>query len=215
MQADDGKFYPAGIYLGGFAQTLVRAIDSEVVDLINRAQISGNGGGNNTSGGVGLWSPGLTTQPYVAGLFRVNFAPSNIVALGAGWRVQGAEDPTWINGTNLYYPRDAGQIRIEFKTVVGFSAPPVRPVEVIYNQTTVIDAFYSPISLSNPGRLPDGGFQMTLSGGTGRVYSIQASSGLDAWTDILSLTNQNGTVVFTNAPDRRAERGFYRAKEQP
>src|SRR5438552_14856641 len=103
VQFDDGRFYPAGIYLGGAALTLVRAIDREVVDLINRAEILGNEAGNHTGGGVSRWEPGLTTPRFVPGLFRVNLAPSEVVANG-GWRVKGGDDPTWIRGTNLYYP---------------------------------------------------------------------------------------------------------------
>lgn len=52
LQQPDGLFYPAGIYLGGSGQSRVRVIDSQVVDLINRAEASGNDGGNHTGGGV-------------------------------------------------------------------------------------------------------------------------------------------------------------------
>src|SRR5205085_6596516 len=55
--ADYNTHYPAGVYLVGGSQTLVRAIDEKAVCLINAAEVSGNGGGNNTGGGVTLWSP--------------------------------------------------------------------------------------------------------------------------------------------------------------
>src|SRR5439155_21280332 len=64
VQADVDKYLPAGLCLGGSGQTLVRAINSEVVDLINRAEISGNGGGNVVGGGPILVSPGLTAPPF-------------------------------------------------------------------------------------------------------------------------------------------------------
>ena len=44
--------YPAAIYLGGAGQAVVRAIDSDVVDLFLRAEAGGNGGENNTGGGI-------------------------------------------------------------------------------------------------------------------------------------------------------------------
>ena len=48
----NGTFYPAAIYLGGAGLAVVRAIDSDVVDLFLRAEASGNGGENNTGGGI-------------------------------------------------------------------------------------------------------------------------------------------------------------------
>ena len=73
----NGVYYPAGIYLGEGSQTLVRAIDSEVVDLINRAENSGEGGGNSTGGGVILLSAGLTAPPFGTGLLTVSLAPND------------------------------------------------------------------------------------------------------------------------------------------
>src|SRR5207247_2590874 len=74
VQYDDGRYYPAAIYLGRSDQTLVRAIDSDVVDLINRAEDSGRGAGNHTGGGVALWESGVTTSAFVPGLFRISFS---------------------------------------------------------------------------------------------------------------------------------------------
>ena len=85
---------------------------------------------------------------------------------------------------------------------------------MVANQTTVIDALYTLISLSSPQRLADGSFQMTLGAGDARVYSIEASSDLVNWFEVLSLTNSSGSTVFSNAPVAGSERGFYRAKEQ-
>jgi hypothetical protein len=52
-------------------QTLVRAIDSDVVDLINRART--RLGRNHTGGGVARWESGVTGSPWLPGLFRVDF----------------------------------------------------------------------------------------------------------------------------------------------
>jgi len=65
-------------------------------------------------------------------------------------------------------------------------------------------------------RLMNGGaLAMTLQGETNRVYSIQRSSNLVNWADILSVTNSGGSTVFTSPPAAGWSRGFYRAKEQP
>ena len=37
VQFEGGNYYPAAVYLGGTGQTVVRAIDSDVLDLFNRA----------------------------------------------------------------------------------------------------------------------------------------------------------------------------------
>ena len=42
VRQSDGAFYPAAIYLGGDSQAVVRAIDSDVVELFLRAEASGN-----------------------------------------------------------------------------------------------------------------------------------------------------------------------------
>ena len=71
-----GSFYPAAIYLGGSGQTVVRAIDSQVIELFNRAEVSGNGGDNNTGGGIthtSVTTIGSTTQP---GALKVNIEPA-------------------------------------------------------------------------------------------------------------------------------------------
>jgi hypothetical protein len=213
VQADDGNYYPAAIYLGGGSQTLVRAIDDKVICLINAAEISGNGGGNNNGGGVALWSPGLTTSPFISGLFRVNFVPTDVVAKSAGWRVKGGDDPTWISSTNLYYPLIPGPFDIEFKSIAGYSAPPIRRVEVVVEYTTPVDAFYSLISLSSPRKLPGGSFQMTLGGGTGRVYSIQWSRELVNWSNLVTLTNLAGPTNVMDTQATNFDRRFYRAVE--
>ena len=214
VQYDDGRYYPAGIYLGRSGQTLVRAIDSDVVDLINRAEDSGQGAGNHGGGGVVRWEAGVTDSPYVSGLFRVNFAPSAVTALKAGWRVAGAADPTWISSTNLYFRLIPGPFDIQFKPLPGFITPSVRRVEVFAEQTTPIDAIYDLMRLGNPGRLPDGGFQMTLLGETGRLYTIQWSQGLSNWSDLLSLTNRTGLTNLIDRQATNAPRRFYRAVER-
>ena len=54
VQYTNDTYYPAAVYLGGSAQTVVRAIDGAVADLVNRADVSANTGDNNTGGGVVL-----------------------------------------------------------------------------------------------------------------------------------------------------------------
>src|SRR5262249_41652172 len=61
---------------------------------------------------------------------------------GAGWRLKGGQDPTWIHDTNSYYPLVEGPFDIEFKPVTNYSTPDPRHVDVVVNQTTEIEAKY-------------------------------------------------------------------------
>jgi hypothetical protein len=215
VEDDFGRFYPAAIYLGGFSQTLVRAIDSEVVDLINRAEISGNGDGNFTGGGVALWSPGGNLPLFVPGLFRVNFSPSNILDRAA-WRVKGATDPSWISASvsNVYYPLAPGSFDIEFKPVNGCITPPVRRVTLYVNQITTVNVEYRPLRLSDFRLLSDGTVRLTVDGGTGRVYTLQRSSDLRTWSDRLTFTNVTGTTNLVDTQALGQQQLIYRLQER-
>ena len=85
VQFEGGNYYPAAIYLGGSGQTVVRSIDSGVIDLFNRAEVSGNGGDNNTGGGI--------THTSVTGILdstkrviKVTIEPAGARIGGAAWR---------------------------------------------------------------------------------------------------------------------------------
>ena len=77
VQYTDGNYYPAAIYLGGSAQTVVRSIDSAVVDLFNRAQVSGDGGANNTGGGIVQVNTPLSGSTFTTASLTVNIVGSS------------------------------------------------------------------------------------------------------------------------------------------
>ena len=77
VEGEEGHFYPAGIYLGGNEEALVRAIDAEVVSLIALAERSSSDGGeNHTSGGIVRVSSGRSVASFTIGRVRVNLGPS-------------------------------------------------------------------------------------------------------------------------------------------
>src|ERR1041384_7303639 len=82
---DNGSYYPAAIYLGGSAQTSVRAIDDKVVDLFGRAEVSGDGGGNQVGGGIiQVDTPSSRGTFSTAGL-KVFLTPKTAATGGATW----------------------------------------------------------------------------------------------------------------------------------
>ena len=213
--ADDSIYCPAGVYLGGGSQTLVRAIDEKVVCLINAAEVSGNGGGNNTGGGVTVWSPGLTVDEFQVGFVRVTLGPTNAVRAGAAWRVnRGNGDVSpYLNSTDTVYPLIPGKIPIEFKPLPGFGTPMPLFVQPVPNDTVAVDVVYPVFGLGNATDVPGEGFRFTLTGATGRVYTLETSVDLVNWSTLATLTNQMGSILFTDPPPHIPPRRFYRGRE--
>jgi hypothetical protein len=214
----NGIYYPAAVYLGTVgSSSVVRAIDGDVVNLINLAELSavfGDAGTNFNSGGVVRWVSG-TANPFNSGLFSVNFSPADIVVKGAAWRVKDGNDPAWISDNSFYFTTNTGALIIEFRPVAGYGTPLPRTVNLSPTQAAAVDVYYNLLTFGLPQLLANGNLRMTMSGTTGRIYQLQASTNLLNWTDIRSLTNANGVLVFTNAPINGSTKGFYRLKEQP
>ncbi len=141
VQYTNGSYYTAGIYLGGTAQTIVRALDAQVVELLRRGEVSSNGGANATGGGV-TWLGAATPLPGVPiGYLVVNINPPGAAAAGAQWQVTGF--------TNRFAAGDlvamiAGAYPLQFTYVNGYSEPSPRNIKVISGQTNSIAAEYVP-----------------------------------------------------------------------
>ena len=210
-QYSDGNYYPAAVYLGGTAQTLVRAIDSSAVSLINRAETSGAGGGNNSDGGSTRVRPGRppikagpastggatrTETPFVTnedsyGTISCNLGPPEAIAAGAGWRVASTVP---YQGISARIPFPSSAVRIEFKQVPGFIAPQANSVQVLAGQNTVIDGTYRAASAAitsarrgNAGRGEAFQYQITASNGA----TLYAASNLP---DGLTINTQTGLI---------------------
>jgi len=207
VQTAGGAYYPAGIFLGGQSKTLVRSIDSQVVDLINRAGISGNGGGNSTGGGVATLGSGLTSTAFGTGLLAVNITP-NGGNFRPGWRIKGGTDTNYTVGlTTTASLVGGGGYPVEFKPVPGFITPSNRTVQVAVNQTATINVDYIPIrpvltfySLTN----------LICSGATGAVYRVEFSTNLLNWSPLLTQTLTSGSVTITNLGPTTNKARFYR-----
>ncbi len=146
VRRSNGPYFPAAIYLGGSGQTVVRAINSEVVELFNRAEVSGNGGDNNTGGGIthtSVTAIGSTTQP---GSLKVLIEPEAARTAGAGWRLK-PEAIYRLSGTQKG-SLSPGTYLLEFTAVSGFPAPPQQSVAVTGGQLTTLDLHLWP----NPHR---------------------------------------------------------------
>jgi hypothetical protein len=141
VRVEEGGYFPAAVYLGGTAETRVRAIDDDTVNLINRAETSGNGGGNNTNGGIIYYSQaGTTNSTLTIGLISVDRGPRRAINAGAAWRVSSSSEFIPVGPRAL--SKSAGRFNVEFKDIPGFISPPNRAVEVQANCRASVPAEY-------------------------------------------------------------------------
>ena len=133
-------YYPAAIYLGGSGQTVVRAIDSQVIDLFNRAEVSGNGGDNNTGGGITHTSVTGNLNPVKPGSLMVLIQPAGAVDAGAGWRLK-PESSYRLSGAQKS-GLSSGNYVLQFPTISGFPAPAQQPVTLTGGQLMTLTFTY-------------------------------------------------------------------------
>ena len=139
----NGYYYPAGVYLGTLnGQSVVRAIDSNVVNLITLAATLGDNGTNN-SGGVILLVPSANVSINNPARLVVQLGPPAALTDGAAWKLSG--DNSYSTATN--YVRavvTTNAVSIQYKPIPSWSLPPSTNVNVAANVTTVASANYSP-----------------------------------------------------------------------
>jgi hypothetical protein len=68
-----------------------------------------------------------------------------------------------------------------------------------------------PPRLQALGRLADGSFRLSLTGGLGFAYDLQRSTDLAQWTLWTTLTNTNRTMTITDSNEANVSQRFYRA----
>ncbi|MGJ8642408.1 MAG: choice-of-anchor tandem repeat GloVer-containing protein [Luteolibacter sp.] len=135
-----GAYFPAAIYLGGAGQTVVRAIDSSVVDLFFRAEVSGNGGDNNTGGGITHTSVVGNRNASVPGSLKVIIEPAGATSMGAAWQLN--PESTQRQGGSQKSGLSPGTYNLTFTPVAGFQAPTTQTVAVTGGQLTTITYTY-------------------------------------------------------------------------
>jgi hypothetical protein len=203
-------YLPAGVYLGSSGgRSLVRAIDSKVASLINRAASSAELGTNfNGFGGVILGESTSGGGLFVSPSLAVRFSGTT----EGGWRVKG--DAGFIAG-GVPQELGLGDFVLEFKPVAGRKTPADLPITLGLGQELYyLDVVYEG---SAPPQLPqirvnppadNGRIRFDLSGPTGTVVVIEASEDLVRWTPL--ATNRPPDAFEVSIP--QGGRGsFYRA----
>ncbi len=140
----EGVYYPAAIYLGGGSQSLVRAIDEDIVTMFDRAEISGTGGDNDTGGGItqtSFTAIGSTTDP---GAVRVHIQPQAARDAGAGWRLRPESSyRASASQRNNLTPRE---YILELRDASGFGTPEPQTIVVQSGSLTEVTFTYQPVN---------------------------------------------------------------------
>jgi hypothetical protein len=167
VRFDDGNFYPAAIYLGGSAETVVHAIDSDVISLMKEAEISGNGGVNNSGGGIIQVTEGVSgATAFALGNVKVTLSPSGAVSNGAYWEIG--------DGIKRYSGQSAiglapGPCTVQFFTSGGgYAAPAQTIISVAAGNETDVTATYTP----NPPTITSGTQSTAIEG---QSFNYQAT----------------------------------------
>ncbi len=144
----NGSFYPSAIYLGGAGQAVVRAIDSDVVELFLRAETSGNGGENNTGGGITHTSVAGNLNDSQPGAIRILLDPPSVNGAGAGWQL--VPESRWRPSGSRNFNMSPGTYRVQFREVDGFERPAEQNITVTGGQLTNITFTYQTESVASP-----------------------------------------------------------------
>jgi uncharacterized repeat protein (TIGR03803 family) len=138
VQYDDGNYYPAGIYLGGSGEAVVRAIDQPVVDLIeNAVALAANGTPPHLGGGNQMIGSGQGGGAPTTGSILVTFATS------AG--DSGAASATWSTSPDPMATQHSGGVAVGgyspntytlfFSPVSGYTTPANQQITVAAGNT--------------------------------------------------------------------------------
>ena len=119
---NETAYFPAGIYLGGLNEAIVRTFDSDLLALIdsaqNRAFDPENG---NVGGGLSLTEVSEFAAPDIPGILRVMIEPQSARDAGAGWRL--APEPNYRSSNSLLAGLKPGTYTLQLPTIQGFLAP--------------------------------------------------------------------------------------------
>jgi hypothetical protein len=117
-------YYPAAVYLGTVNNNwIVRAIDSGVIDAINRASTLRDAGANHTGGGAILFGTLAHVTASHPAHVQVSLTPPPAVQAGAAWKLHSDPDSSYSSVPT--YTRDVTSTNdsIDLRAAQGWDAP--------------------------------------------------------------------------------------------
>ena len=213
LYTNNGCYYPAAVYLGTLFSnsapmaTVVRAIDSNVVNLMTLAAESSDSGTNNSGGGVITIIPSQATSLNNPAYLILQLGPAAAVQAGAAWEL--ASQPANYYSTanpSLQEITSTSALSVQFKPIPGWNLPTNRSVTVVPGVILTNVANYT---VTNPLLTLDLVNGLRISGTSNTAYKILSNSTLTGtWTPFKTNTLTNfGFNSITNHP----RPGFYRA----
>ncbi|HEY1121376.1 MAG TPA: hypothetical protein VGE67_07230, partial [Haloferula sp.] len=143
VQLDGGSYFPAGIYLGGNnSQNIVRSIDSSVIDLFSRAELTAQTGNNNTSGGISLTSYTAISTTLNKGALTVIIEPAEARAAGAMWKLN--NETSFVASGTRKNNLTAAPYNIQLRDAPGFVTPAQQTVNVLGSSLLTVTITYAP-----------------------------------------------------------------------
>jgi hypothetical protein len=140
VQYNNSVWYPAAIYLGGAALTTVRAIDSDVIALIQRAEISADGGPPSTGGGITYTQAPISHEIANRGFITINITGDS----GQGsWQVKSIDATGLRRLTGDTISIVSGNYVIHFLDIAGYATPADVIIPVTVNLVASVGATYT------------------------------------------------------------------------
>ncbi|MEO5714035.1 MAG: choice-of-anchor tandem repeat GloVer-containing protein [Luteolibacter sp.] len=141
VRNQDGAYYPAAVYLGGSNQTVVRALDREVVNLIDKANVDAFSDDNGTGGGANYVSVGTSADTTGIGFLKVT-------ASGGGWRMTDRDPAGFFRSGNVSGTLAVlhGTLTIKFTDVPGFLTPSDVVVQIVTGELSQVQRAYVPVT---------------------------------------------------------------------
>jgi hypothetical protein len=204
----NGYYYPAAVYLGTLnGQSVVRAIDSDVTNLITLAATLGDNGTNNNGGGVITIIPDQLVSTLNPGYLQVQLAPPSAVQAGAAWLLQPSSNySTATNFTQVIFSTNA--VALQFKPIPGWNVPTSQSVVVTPGIISYPLAFYTvvnPVLVANAQGIG-------LTGTTNTTYRIESASSLNGpWTGLSTNTIVSNGFNLVAPKTNNSATKFYRA----
>jgi hypothetical protein len=214
LYTNNGLYYPAAVYLGTVFNggvpyaSVVRAIDSNVVNLITLAADLGDTGTNNSGGGVITIIPSQAVSGSHPGYLILQLGPPSAVQAGAAWDLAG-QSASYYSTVNpsLQEVTATNPLVVQFKPIPGWNLPAnfsvtVSPGVILTNAATY--------TVTNPMLTLDRVNGLGMFGTPNTTYQIQSSSSLTGGGWIPFLTNTLTSPAFNLITNHPAP-GFYRA----
>jgi len=217
-------YYPVAVYLGTLFNdgvpyaSVVRAIDSNVVNLITLASDFGDTGTNNSGGGVINVIPGqgLANNPWV---LEVTIAPSAAFQAGGAWKLTTLSDAYYsTQNPSALALTSNNPVQLQFKQIPGWNVPTNQLVSVATGSVVSLTVYYTRAQpLIQTVKQSGNSFTFTWSAPTNQTYQIQYTTNLTQsnWTALGGAFMGTNSTMTTSEPIGADAQQFYRVMVLP